>query len=419
MYTGCAGSLVLRAASQVDGEEFHTWSALPPKMKIELCPCQLAQLLLAANQSNGRIHGSEKPMCVVSNHGLRRKSRSTFSFWSIHPLRSQPGRPANHHPASPIAYEHSITPIWSLLRGMALIPQLPMRRISSLVCAKCSGTASDLSVIARVQSGSAFAGHFGVRRRWHHAVVPRIQRLAQRRARGAARRWESTAASAEKLKLSELIDRSVDPRSQPILQQDDLFHSFTFSPIPEMRRRAAYMKQHAYCPHPEHQTSRAPEMGFRPKAYLGIGTTAPRHVEFECPDCGIPVYCCEEHWQDDYEAHLDICDALRQINEDDHDLRSGRYFPEFDTAPDQMEESHVNMTNWDTFLYTRDFAAINSDRGMRQATRLLTYPITIASFLHKLSPYNIRPGGRLTPEGLKSLGGMYLTSFMSKDADSS
>jgi splicing suppressor protein 51 len=65
----------------------------------------------------------------------------------------------------------------------------------------------------------------------------------------------------------------------------------------------------------------------------------------------------------------------------------------------------VNMTNWDTFLYSREFAAINNDRSLRQATRLLTYPVTIASVLHELSPYNIRRGGRLMPEGLKSLSG--------------
>lgn len=109
----------------------------------------------------------------------------------------------------------------------------------------------------------------------------------------------------------------------------------------------------------------------------------------------------------DYEAHLEICDTLRQINEDDHDLRSGRFFPEFDYAGPQMEEALVNMTNWDTLLYTRHFKAINDDRSMRQATRLLTYPLTIASILHDLSPYHIRPGGRLTPEGLKSLSGMF------------
>ncbi|KAK5664186.1 hypothetical protein OQA88_402 [Cercophora sp. LCS_1] len=109
---------------------------------------------------------------------------------------------------------------------------------------------------------------------------------------------------------------------------------------------------------------------------------------------------------DDYEAHLKICDTLRQINEDDHDLHSGRFFGEFEYAGPQVEEALINMTNWDTFLYTRAFDAINSDRGMRQATRLLTYPITVGSVLHELSPYQMQKDGRLTVEGLKSFSAL-------------
>ena len=70
-----------------------------------------------------------------------------------------------------------------------------------------------------------------------------------------------------------------------------------------------------------------------------------------------------------------------------------------------MEEALVNMTNWDTYLYTREYEAMNDERSLRQATKLLTYPVTVASILHELSPYNIRRGGRLTTEGLKSLSG--------------
>lgn len=102
---------------------------------------------------------------------------------------------------------------------------------------------------------------------------------------------------------------------------------------------------------------------------------------------------------------MEICDILRQTNEDDHDLHSGREFPEFEYPGPSIEEAVVNMTNWDTYLYTKEYEAINEEQSMRQATRLLTYPMTIASVIHELSPYNIRKGGRLTPEGLKSLGG--------------
>lgn len=195
------------------------------------------------------------------------------------------------------------------------------------------------------------------------------------------------------------------PSGRPLLLPNNLFHSFSRSPSPEIRQRAAFMKQNAYCSHPDHRQTRIPLNPDDPEARKETGTLPPAHVDFECPDCGIPVSCTEEHWADDYEAHLEICDTLREINEDDHDLRSGRFFPEFEYPGDQLEEFMVNMTNWDTLLYTREFRAINDERSLRQATRLLTYPVTISSVLHELSPYDVKRGGRLTVEGLKSLSG--------------
>lgn len=108
---------------------------------------------------------------------------------------------------------------------------------------------------------------------------------------------------------------------------------------------------------------------------------------------------------DHYEEHLKVCDTLRQINEDDHDLKSGRVFHEANLPDLQLDGAAVNMTNWDTFMYTREFDAVNSDRSMRQITRLLTYPVTVGSVLHELSPYSIKAGERLTVEGLKSFSG--------------
>jgi len=43
---------------------------------------------------------------------------------------------------------------------------------------------------------------------------------------------------------------------------------------------------------------------------------------------------------------------------------------------------------------------------MRQVTRLLTYPITVGSVLHELSPYGLKD--RILPEGLRSLSGTYV-----------
>ncbi|MCJ1479105.1 translational activator for mitochondrial COX1 [Lambiella insularis] len=198
---------------------------------------------------------------------------------------------------------------------------------------------------------------------------------------------------------------------RPLLQPGNLFHPFSHSPSPDIRRRAAFIKQHAYCPHPSHHRTRLPIAPDDPEARKTSASASlpPAHVQFECPDCGIPISCSEEHWADDYESHLELCDTLREINEDDHDLRSERFFKEFEYPGPQIEEALVNMTNWDTLLYTREFEAINEERSMRQATRLLTYPITIGSVLHELSPYNIRSGGRLTIEGLKSLSALRYT----------
>ena len=195
-------------------------------------------------------------------------------------------------------------------------------------------------------------------------------------------------------------------KSSVKLAQDDLFHPFSTSPVPEFRRRAAFMRQHAFCPHPDHQQTKLPTIAPKPDDVEELsGSMPPAHVDFECPDCGLPVYCSEGHWMDDYEKHLEVCDTLRQINEDDHDLRSGRVFHEANLPDLQLDDAAVNMTNWDTFMYTREFDAVDSDRGMRQITRLLTYPITIGSVLHELSPYNMQAGGRLTAEGLKSFSG--------------
>ncbi|KAF2120033.1 zinc-finger of mitochondrial splicing suppressor 51-domain-containing protein [Lophiotrema nucula] len=239
--------------------------------------------------------------------------------------------------------------------------------------------------------------------RRHHSTKPALPKLS------LPKRGLSSTANRKFNQAFEPFEY-VDPEGQrrrTVLSEDNLFHSFTHSPVPEIRKRAAFMRQHAYCPHPSHKPTRVAhsdgDLESRKSSETG---TVPAHVNFECPDCGVPVYCCEEHWADDYEAHLEVCDVIREINQDDHDLRSGRFFKEFEFAEPQMEEILVNMTSWDTYLYTRDYDALNEDREMRQATKLLTYPMTIASVIHELSPYNIRSGGSMTPEGLKSFSAL-------------
>ncbi|KAF2138164.1 uncharacterized protein K452DRAFT_257080 [Aplosporella prunicola CBS 121167] len=254
----------------------------------------------------------------------------------------------------------------------------------------------------------------------------RPQRAQPLRQLASARRWHSSqptnrraastqAANNEPVQMPPTppgLDNhpSMPKATNSLLKPNNLFHPFSQSPSPEIRRRAAFIKQHAYCPHESHQQTRIALDPEDPETKKAVhGSQPPAHVRYECPDCGIPVSCSEEHFADDYEKHLEICDTLREVNEDDHDLRSGRFFPEFEYPGVQMEEALVNMTNWDTYLYSREHQAINDERSLRQATRLLTYPVTIGSVLHELSPYNIRTGGRLTVEGLKSFSALRYT----------
>lgn len=232
-------------------------------------------------------------------------------------------------------------------------------------------------------------------------TVPRTIKPTASRTRAAPAPTTSSQQSYNPVPTPGISTLEEQQASQILLRPNNLFHSFTHSPSPQIRRRAAFMRQNAYCSHPDHQATRIPDgTTATPQT---AGTAPPAHVRYECPDCGIPVSCSEEHFASDYETHLEVCATLREINEDDHDLVSGRFFPEFDYPGAQIDEAQVNMTNWDTLLYSREFQAVNDERAMRQVTRLLTYPITIGSVLHELSPYGLRNG--LTPEGLRSLSG--------------
>lgn len=105
----------------------------------------------------------------------------------------------------------------------------------------------------------------------------------------------------------------------PIIAQDNLFHPLSKSPFPAVRARGEAVQLLAPCPvcasfhnhdHSRHQ--------------------AESHaVKFECPHCGWPTHCTEEHYQDDKE-HQKYCSRLREANEDEHDLRSGRRLREFE-----------------------------------------------------------------------------------------
>lgn len=72
------------------------------------------------------------------------------------------------------------------------------------------------------------------------------------------------------------------------------------------------------------------------------------------------------------------------------------------------------MSNWDTLFYTRNFPSINSERAKRHVSKLLTYPMTMASVMHRLGPYAGSRGGldgRLTAEGSRSMAGKHASGL--------
>jgi splicing suppressor protein 51 len=104
------------------------------------------------------------------------------------------------------------------------------------------------------------------------------------------------------------------PEKTLILEQDDLFHVLSQSPLPAMRDRAAIINKYGVCPVCDTHHEKDDK----------------KHPVFDCPDCGHPTHCCEEHYQQGKAAHQENCAILREMNQDDHDLRSGRPMREFE-----------------------------------------------------------------------------------------
>lgn len=106
---------------------------------------------------------------------------------------------------------------------------------------------------------------------------------------------------------------------EPVLSDDNLFHPFSKSPFPALRARGEAIQSLAACPvcashhSPLHAHTQA----------------LPKAVSFECPDCGWPTHCSEEHWKEDLE-HKKYCGRLREVNEDEHDQRRGRRMREYE-----------------------------------------------------------------------------------------
>ena len=128
--------------------------------------------------------------------------------------------------------------------------------------------------------------------------------------------------SATSRYIFNLLYRSSKSKSSqeplPLLAEDNLFHPFSKSPFPAVRARGDAIQSLAPCP------VCASSQHFHPHAQA-----QPKAVKFECPDCGWPTHCSEEHRNLDTE-HQKYCARLHEANEDEHDLRSGRRMREFE-----------------------------------------------------------------------------------------
>lgn len=138
--------------------------------------------------------------------------------------------------------------------------------------------------------------------------------------RTATRRYVGAAGRAQSRNIfSWFKSKPHRPNSKdttPILSQDNLFHPFSKSPFPAIRARGEAVQKLAPCP-------------VCASSHHHLHGSQPKAVKFECPDCGWPTHCSEEHWAAD-EEHKKYCSRLREVNEDDHDLRSGRRLREFE-----------------------------------------------------------------------------------------
>jgi len=101
----------------------------------------------------------------------------------------------------------------------------------------------------------------------------------------------------------------------PIIASDDLFHPLSQSPIPTLRQKANRIKSLSLCP-------------------VSLDVYGEHiHPEYDCPNCGFPTHATRERWEEGKAEHDEVCGRLREVNEDEHDLRSGRRMTEFDNMP--------------------------------------------------------------------------------------
>lgn len=161
---------------------------------------------------------------------------------------------------------------------------------------------------------------------------------------------------------------------------DKLFHPLNKSPIPALRSLSDRISVKGKCP---------------------ISGKSP--LNFICPISGYPTHYSEKEWELDEDYKKIYSQRLREVNEDEHDLRSGRNMTEFELPGKQDLEQTVSLKTWEMLFYTRNFNSIDNMRSQRHLSRLLSYPMTIAGVLHELGPYADKARGRVPLQGERSL----------------
>ncbi|ANZ75148.1 BA75_02105T0 [Komagataella pastoris] len=181
----------------------------------------------------------------------------------------------------------------------------------------------------------------------------------------------------------------IDPPNSPDdPTPENRFHPWESSPSAQLRERAATIRAKALCP------------------------VTSKDIEYTCPYSGIPTHHSREAWEQDQDYHQSHrYNILKKVNIYEHDLRSGRQFPEFDFPQEQHPDKIINLTSWDTYFYTREFFSMDTEFQLAAVTKMLSYPMTIASLLHQYSPYLLQPKGPVTLEGLKSLAALRYTLY--------
>ncbi|KAL6937805.1 translational activator for mitochondrial COX1 [Hanseniaspora osmophila] len=169
---------------------------------------------------------------------------------------------------------------------------------------------------------------------------------------------------------------------------ENRFHPWVESPYPDLQNRAKRIMEIARCP------------------------VTNEKINFTCPLSGIPTHASKEAWERDTKYHESKkYELLKKCNIYEHDLRSGRPFPEFDFPLAQDRDRMINVSNWDLYFYTRQYYSMDTEFQLAAVTKMLSYPITIASVLHQFSPYSLNPKGPITLEGLKSLSALRYTLY--------